>query len=137
MEYQVTVEQYDGIGLKSVVESGEWFVGIKNWKPENDIQHIDTLERHLLTDEVFILLSGQCTLLLVEDNDATSPTFYYLPMAPHNVYCIPKGTWHNTIAWPGVKLALIENRNTCADNSEFMSLNSTMRSEIIAALSGS
>lgn len=135
MQYTVNVEQYEGLGLKSMVESDAWFVGIKNWKPENDIQHIDTLERHLLTDEVFILLSGKCTLLLVEHNEVISPVFTYLPMEPHKVYCIPKGAWHNTITWPGVKLALIENRNTCADNSEFVPLNRMMRSEIVAALS--
>ncbi len=135
MQYDVSVGEYDGLGLKGIVESGAWFVGIKNWKPENDVQNIDTLERHLLTDEVFILLAGQCALLLVNNNDITSPTYTVTMMEPYKVYCIPKGAWHNTITWPGVKLALMENRNTCADNSEFFAITPAMRADIAAILS--
>ncbi|WP_174507910.1 cupin [Klebsiella oxytoca] len=117
-----------------MVESAGWFVGIKNWKPENDIQHITMLERHLLTDEVFILLDGKCTLLLLDEDEMTNPRVHSVPMEPYKVYCIPKGAWHNTITWPGVKLALIENRDTSAENSEFMPLSGAMREQMIAAL---
>ncbi|XXD08975.1 hypothetical protein ACMYSN_23320 [Klebsiella sp. R445] len=117
-----------------MVESAGWFVGIKNWKPENDIQHITMLERHLLTDEVFILLDGKCTLLLLDGDEMTNPRVHSVPMEPYKVYCIPKGAWHNTITWPGVKLALIENRDTSAENSEFMPLSGAMREQMIAAL---
>ncbi|MCF6689516.1 cupin [Raoultella terrigena] len=134
MQCSVKVGQYDGAGLQSMFESAGWFVGIKNWKPENDIQHIDTLERHLLTDEVFILLDGACTLLVIDENDTAKCHFQYIPMEPYKVYCIPKGAWHNTISWPGVKLALIENRNTSAENSEFLPLSSAMREQIISVL---
>lgn len=134
MQYSVKIGQYDGTGLQCMVESADWFVGIKNWKPENDIQYIDTLERHLLTDEVFILLDGKCTLLVIDENDSAKFHFQYIPMEPYKVYCIPKGAWHNTITWPGVKLALIENRNTSVENSEFMLLSRAMREQIISAL---
>ncbi|MEN0616770.1 hypothetical protein ABK730_08950 [Klebsiella indica] len=134
MQCSVKIGQYDGTGLQCMVESADWFVGIKNWKPENDIQHIDTLERHLLTDEVFILLDGKCTLLVIDENDTAKFHFQYIPMEPYKVYSIPKGTWHNTITWPGVKLALIENRNTSAENSEFMLLSNSLREQITSAL---
>ncbi|MEF3108424.1 hypothetical protein QFI91_04825 [Raoultella sp. WB_B2P2-3] len=134
MQCSVIIGQYDGTGLQCMVESAGWFVGIKNWKPENDIQHITMLERHLLTDEVFILLDGKCTLLLLDENETTNPRVHSVPMEPYKVYCIPKGAWHNTITWPGVKLALIENRDTSAENSEFMPLSGAMREQMIAAL---
>lgn len=134
MQCSVRIGQYDGDGLQCMVESADWFVGIKNWKPENDVQYIDMLERHLLTDEVFILLTGKCTLLVIDENDTAKFHFQYISMEPHKVYCIPKGAWHNTITWPGVKLALMENRNTSAENSEFMLLSSAMREQIISKL---
>lgn len=130
----VNISQHDGSGLKMMVESDGWFVGIKNWKPENDLHHLDCLERHLLTDEVFILLSGRCTLIIAQKDEHANLAFHAVPLEPYKVYCVAKGVWHNTITWPGVKMALIENRDTGAENSEFMPLNDHMRAELNAAL---
>ena len=46
---------YEGKGLTRVFENEKWMVGIKNWKPENDITGLTCLERHNITDELFIL----------------------------------------------------------------------------------
>ena len=56
--------EYEHEGKASkVYENKEWMVGIKNYKPENDISNIDCLERHNETDELFVLLRGTCILL--------------------------------------------------------------------------
>ena len=49
---------YEGEGLTRVFENEKWMVGIKNWKPANDIANLDNVERHNITDELFILLSA-------------------------------------------------------------------------------
>ena len=54
---------FEGEGMKRVFENEKWMVGVKNWKPMNDIANINCLERHNITDELFVLLSGRCTLL--------------------------------------------------------------------------
>jgi len=59
--------EFKGEGLTRVYENAKWMVGIKNWKPANDITGIDCLERHNETDELFILLAGGCTLLSAEE----------------------------------------------------------------------
>ena len=44
---------FDGEGMQRVFENEKWTVGIKNWKPANDITGINNLERHNKTDELF------------------------------------------------------------------------------------
>ena len=41
---------FDGEGMQRVFENEKWTVGIKNWKPANDITGINNLERHNKTD---------------------------------------------------------------------------------------
>ncbi|MBT9431997.1 hypothetical protein JZM24_07335 [Candidatus Sodalis endolongispinus] len=132
--HAVTITEHEGSGLKMMVESDGWFVGIKNWKPENDLHNLDCLERHLLTDEVFILLAGRCTLVIAEKDDNDQLSLRAIPLQPHKVYRVAKSVWHNTITWPGVKLALIENRDTGVANSEFMPLDEHLRAELSAVL---
>ena len=60
---------YEGKGLTRVFENEKWMVGIKNWKPENDITGLTCLERHNITDELFILLAGRCTLLYANETE--------------------------------------------------------------------
>mgnify|MGYP000932864367 CR=1 FL=1 len=58
---------YEGEGMVRVYENGKWMVGIKNWKPMNDLCGIDRLERHNETDESFVLIDGKCTLFFANE----------------------------------------------------------------------
>jgi len=121
-ESKLSITGFDGEGLKRVVESGDWFVGIKNWKPANDAAHFDCMERHMLTDEVFVLLEGGCTLLVDHSPDNNCSDIRCVPMEKNKVYCIHPSVWHNTITTKDAKLILMENRNTSMDNSEVQPL---------------
>lgn len=115
---KISSESFEGEGLKRVVESGTWFVGIKNWKPANDAAQFDAMERHMETDEVFVLLDGGCTLLVDQSENNNCSDIRCIAMERNRVYCIHPGVWHNTITSRDAKLILMENRNTSMDNSE-------------------
>ncbi|HWR45907.1 hypothetical protein [Sporomusa sp.] len=119
---KLVVEAFEGEGLKRVVESGDWFVGIKNYKTANDAQLFTFMEKHFLTDEVFVLLSGGCVLLIDVSADDSCSDIRLCPMETGKVYCVTKGVWHNTIVTKDVKMILVENRNTSGDNSEMFNL---------------
>jgi mannose-6-phosphate isomerase-like protein (cupin superfamily) len=127
---KLKVEAFDGEGLKRAVEYGDWFVAIKNWKSANDVDGFDMIERHMQTDEVFVLLDGGCTLLVDRSPDDDGNELGAFPMERGKVYCIPAGVWHNTITTRDAKLVLVENRDTSAANSEIRTLTSA---EITAA----
>ena len=112
---------FEGEGLTRVFENEKWMVGIKNWKPMNDISNINSLERHNETDELFILLQGRCTLLYANET-AEGLDIRAVEMEPLKVYNIPRTLWHNTVTRRDTKLALIEDSSTGSANSDNLDL---------------
>jgi len=109
-------------GMQRVFENEKWMVGIKNWKPENDITGIDRLERHNETDELFVLVAGLCTLVYANETD-DGFRFGAVKMEQQKVYNVPAGLWHNTITQKDTKMILIEDSNTSMVNSNTFYLN--------------
>ncbi len=125
---------YEGKGLTRVFENEKWTVGIKNWKPENDITGITCLERHNITDELFVLLAGRCTLIYANETES-GLKLEKVEMEPMKVYNIPTGLWHNTVTQPGVKLVLIEDSACSGANSDILDLTQSQL-ETVRALVG-
>jgi len=135
---EISKYTFGGQGLGRVYENGEWMVGIKNYKPANDIEGIDCVERHNETDELFILLEGECLLLYANEIDLKSSgvdiesssgetpesilELRAVRMEPDTVYTIPEGLWHNTVTSAGTKLVLVEAASTGAHNSDVLRL---------------
>ncbi|MGD1832551.1 MAG: hypothetical protein ACPKOP_04310 [Sphaerochaetaceae bacterium] len=124
-------KSWEGDGLKLVYDEGDWVIGIKNYKVANDIENLKELERHLLTDESFVLLKGNC-LLVAKDESDESMTFNR--MEEGKVYTISKGIWHTTIMEKGCKMILIERSSTSMENSELYPLTEEEISSIRAYL---
>ena len=113
----ITECAYEGEGLKLVYAEGDWVIGIKNYKVANDISTLSALERHLLTDESFVLLEGRCTLIAKQED-----TLEIKSMKKNHLYTINKGIWHTTIMVKGTKMVLVEKSNTSMENSELYQL---------------
>lgn len=113
--------EFNGEGMNRVFENEKWTVGIKNWKPANDITGIDCLERHNKTDELFVLLEGACSLIFANEVGGELE-LGVVKMEKNKVYNIPATLWHNTITQKDTKMVLIEDSNTSMDNSDILSL---------------
>jgi mannose-6-phosphate isomerase-like protein (cupin superfamily) len=113
--------EFENEGMSRVYENEKWMVGVKNWKPANDITGIDCLERHNQTDELFVLLSGECVLLFANETES-GLKFETINMEPNKVYNIPQSLWHNTITMKDTKLVIIEDSSTSMKNSELLPL---------------
>lgn len=123
--------EFAGEGMQRVFENEKWTVGIKNWKPANDITGIDMLERHNQTDELFVLVAGSCTLISAEETEG-GMQFRRVVMEPNKVYNIPATLWHNTITCRDTKMILIEDSNTSMANSDIYPLKPEEIAEIQA-----
>ncbi len=108
-------------GLSRVYENDKWMVGIKNWKPANDVEGINCLERHNKSDELFVLLSGKCVLIYANDVNGEL-IIEAVDMEPMKVYNIPAVLWHNTVTQKDTKLLLVEDSSTGMDNSDILIL---------------
>lgn len=113
--------EFNGEGMQRVFENEKWTVGIKNWKPANDVTGIDCLERHNKTDELFVLIEGSCTLIYANEKEGKLE-FGAVKMEKDKVYNIPATLWHNTITRKDTKMILIEDSNTSMDNSDILNL---------------
>ena len=117
------IQQYEfnGEGMTRVFENEKWMVGIKNWKPANDIANLNCLERHNETDELFILLAGSCVLLYANEVNGQL-VIEAESMQPMKVYNIPATLWHNTVTTKDTKLILVEDSSTGMANSNILDL---------------
>lgn len=115
----IHVHSFDEEGLKRVYDNGSWIIGMKNYKPANDIAKLDRLERHNRTDEIFVLTAGACVLLSAEDEKGIL-RFDSLNMEENKVYVIPRGLWHTTVTRKDTKLILIEASDTSEANSDVL-----------------
>lgn len=114
--------EFNGEGMTRVFENEKWMVGIKNWKPANDITGLNCLERHNKTDELFILLAGKCVLLFANEVNGEL-VIEAETMEPMKVYNIPATLWHNTVTTKETKLILVEDSSTSMENSNILDLN--------------
>ncbi len=117
----IAVYEFAGEGMQRVFENEKWTVGIKNWKPANDVTGIDCLERHNNTDELFVLVEGACTLIYANESKE-GLEFGVVNMQPNKVYNIPATLWHNTITQKDTKMILIEDSITSMNNSDILEL---------------
>jgi hypothetical protein len=131
---KIEKSEYSGEGLVRVYENATWMVGIKNWKPANDIANIDCLERHNETDELFVLLAGSCTLLFANEKEQ-GLEIEAEAMEPLKLYKIPQSLWHNTVTKKDTKLLLVEDSATCSKNSDVVMLDPAQRAKVRALVS--
>ena len=107
--------EYAGEGYSRVVNNAKWTVASLNWAPRFDEKNIVDLERHHLTDEVFVLLQGKATLLMGKNAERVE-------MEPLKYYNVRAGIWHNIMVSRDARVLIAENANTSKDNTDYLSL---------------
>ena len=102
----------DGYEVKHTF--GAWRVAYLRYAERFD--RITYLERHLETDEIFVLLQGEAVLLHGENIEKTQMEF-------NKIYNIPKGEWHNIKVSEDALILIYENADRSKFNSEYMPIN--------------
>lgn len=103
----IEVTAHTAEGFKVMTEYGEWKVGMLRYNER--FSHLGEMERHLLTDEVFVLVSGKATLYT--DSEAVD-------MEQGSIYTVPVGVWHHIVVSVDANVMVVENRNTSIENTE-------------------
>lgn len=109
---QLEVAEYGGPGYKPLVDFGGWRVAVANYMPNLELSRLDFLERHLETDEVFVLLQGKGGLLVGKER-------MQFPLEPGKVCNVKKGVWHRVYMTSGAKILIVENTDTGPHNTEY------------------
>lgn len=106
------VLSYDGDGYKRLIDGQLWTVAALNYAERFDESNLVRLERHLLTDEAFVLLDGSATLIVGMD-------IVRVPMTCGKVYNVRAGEWHHILVKPGSHVLIMENSDTGKANTEY------------------
>lgn len=126
---EIEIIDFQPEGYKPLVDFESWRVAVLKFCDDLKIENIKTMQKHLETDEVFVLIRGNCTLFLGNDGDRPED-IKSVHMEHGKVYNIKKGVWHNHIMDEDGEVLIVENRNTSDDNSPIIALDE----EQIAAL---
>lgn len=118
MESGIQCLAHTAEGFRRMYENGQWTVALKNAGPSNRRENVRRLERHLATDEIFILMKGRAGMLEGRMRRDESLAVREMLMRPYEVYVIRRGTWHNTWMDEGAVFAVIENADTSYDNTD-------------------
>ena len=103
----IEVSTHTAEGFRVMAEYGQWKVGMLHYSKR--FSHLGEMERHLLTDEVFVLVSGKASLHT--DREAVA-------MELGAVYTVPQGVWHHIVVSVDANVIVVENKNTSIENTE-------------------
>lgn len=112
---KLDVIKYDGDGYKAMIYYEGWRVAFLKYAERFDKKHIERMERHLLTDEVFVLLAGQADLVIGEEQQV-----YH--MEKNTIYNVRKAVWHAICVSEDAQVLIVENADTSLNNSEYMQI---------------
>lgn len=107
--------EHTGEGYARVVDGPKWTVAELNYAEKFDADGISYLERHIETDETFVLLTGEATLLIGENAQRVH-------LETLKCYNVKAGVWHNIILTPGTRVLVVENSDTSRSNTDYLEL---------------
>ena len=116
------VKTFEGQGFQPLVSYGSWRVAALRYMDEIAPDRIDSMERHIATDEVFILVAGK-GMLILGGNDTLVTHAQMIEMKIGDVYNVKKNTWHTIVLSQNAKVILVENDDTGKDNSHYHLIN--------------
>ncbi len=129
-ESLIEVGEYRGEGYQPLIDFGEWRVAVLRYLDALQPDRIDSVERHLETDEVFVLLTG-CGVLIAAGDSAQAGEVTALAMETEKAYNVKRCVWHSILLSREACVLLVENRNTGEENSEYSSLSDEQRKQIL------
>ncbi len=122
----IDIQKYDGEGYMSLVSSGTWRVAVLNYLDDLQPENIKTMERHLSTDEVFVLVKGKAKVVL-GGNDTSIGELSYYPLVIGEVTNIKQNTWHTIILSKDAHLIITENDDTGLANSQYCQIPTSLQ----------
>ena len=129
----IEVKEYKKLGYAPVIDFESWRGAVLNDIDELEIPNLKTMQKHLESDEVFVLLKGHVTLFTAGNGEKIG-TIRSMPLEPLKCYNVKKGVWHTHTLEKDSSVLIVENRNTCDDNSPTVTLTEKQIAELRACV---
>nr|WP_197718651.1 hypothetical protein [Pedobacter schmidteae] len=133
---QIIVETYHhkGAGYNPFFITDNWQVAQLNYMPELGFQSIEKLEKHMETDEIFILTKGTAVLIAGIETPAEFQ-FELIKMEHGATYNIPVNAWHNIAMSVDAEVIIVEKSNTHLGDFVYRPLGKTEQDNLVRAIS--
>lgn len=108
----VEITKPDKTGYQPLTHFENWRVAVITHSEAFEEKNFCQIERHMETDEVFILAEGEATLIIGKELER-------LKMEKGKVYNVKKGVWHGITTTKGTYVIIVENDDVAVSNSEY------------------
>ena len=122
------VLDFNGFGYQKLFHFDTWRIAVLRYTDELEVENINYVECHHHTDEVFILLEGNCRLYFYNPHEG----FTYVDMVKNQTYVIHKDIYHTHVLDEQAKVLIVENENTCDDNSSRIYFTEDMKKDFLS-----
>ncbi len=129
---EIEIIDFQPEGYEPLLDYQTWRVAVLKYCEDLEIENVNTMQKHLETDEVFVLLQGNVTLFVAGDGERPEH-IQAIRMQPHKIYNIKKGVWHEHIMDEAGEVLIVENQNTCDENSPLYDLDEALIKELYAS----
>lgn len=129
-ESLIEIREHDAPDYKPLIDYGAWRVALMNYTSALVPGKIYRMQKHIETDEVFVLLAGRCILFLGEGEDAVT-SVHAVDMELTKLYNVKRGVWHSHTFSEDAKVLIVENRDTVDENSPFVGLSAEQQKQIV------
>lgn len=134
IEKLVEVLEYTGEEYQPVLSYRDWRVAILNYADSMLPENIKDFTKHSFTDEVFVVLKGECILFLAEDE--TLEKIHAVKLEPYKVYNVKQGIYHNHTLSKDAMVLIVESDDTCEDNSPVVPANADVNRRLVELVKG-
>lgn len=121
-ETMIELYEYKGEGYEPFLIRDGWQVAQLNHIAAQDLEGIVKVDKHLQTDEAFILLTGTAVLIAATVKEEDSLDFTCVKMRPGVTYNIPVHTWHNIAMDRDASVIIVERKDTHLGDYVFRAL---------------
>jgi ureidoglycolate hydrolase len=129
-EHILEISEYNGDGYKPLIDYKSWRVAVLRWAPFLTIDQLEAMERHTQTDEVFVLLHGQASLIL-GGNANSVDGIYAQNLEAGKLYNVRQNAWHSVVMSQEASILIVEESNTGEANTEYCPLTEEFREEVM------
>ena len=112
----LNISSHDEGGIGGIVNGRGYDVLLLNYLPRLHWDRIDDMQRHLETDECFVLLEGRAVLFLAAGEERPGE-LEHCELEKGKIYTVPRNVWHTQTMTENAKILLVECSGTVAENS--------------------
>lgn len=129
LEDLLEIKEHTESNYKALVFYDKWRVALLNSHERFVRDNITQLERHVETDETFVLLKGKAALYIGDGDEYDCGNISMIILEPYKLYNVKKGVWHNIATADDTSVLVVENSDTTPENSPKIKIDNNLLPE--------